>query len=281
MREDVMWGLAAALAVTIVSCAAGDKVPTGSSSSSGAGGSAGAGGGAPQGDAIPKGAVSFYNAPSCPEGWARFDSGKGRVLVPSLAGMPSGTPVGAPLTSGEDRTHTHDVMGTFTLPDVSYVGIAGGGNGGVSEAGDVSFMTTSDPASTGIPYLQLLACKKTVDATPRSTPLPAGMRMFFEGDQCPDGFQQVASTQGRMLVGLPDGAPAEASFGGPPIDPMMTLTHDHDVDADLMTTPHGIALASGCCGGGYAKNGSYTFATKSTAAEPAMPYLALLQCEAK
>jgi len=159
------------------------------------------------------------------------------------------------------------------------VGLAGGGNHGVAQAATVTLATTSDPASVGLPYVQLLACKKTVPAVPRATPLPARMQLFFDDVACPEGWKQVEATQGRFVVGLPKGAPADQTFGGAPLGSMGLVAHAHGNDVALVTAPHGIALASGCCGGGYAANGSYGASQDTDMAEPGVPYVELLQCE--
>jgi hypothetical protein len=282
MREALILAALGASIALGVACAGGDSVDpsstsTASSGSSGSGGDGGGGGGTPAGDSIPAGAVSFFQRTTCPDGWKAYDAGAGRALLPTVGPAPGGTTHGSGLTSGEDRQHTHDVGGTFTLGTTSYVGIASGGNHGVAVDGDVAFKATTAPASSGLPYVQLLACRKADKASPRPTPLPKGMLLFFE-TACPDGWAQASATGGRLLVGLPaSGAPNKA-FGGAPLGPD-PRTHTHGVSATLQTMPHGIALASGCCGGGYAADGSYTSMQASTIADATMPSIELLQCE--
>jgi hypothetical protein len=272
-----------ALAVGISSCAQSSPVTTSSGGGSGGGttSSASGGGNAPGGDAIPPGAVSFFSTTVCPDGWSTFDDAVGRMLLPTVGNAVGGTPYGIPLASGEDRTHTHDVTATFTLPSVSYAGLSGGGNHGVGSEGSRKLAATSDPASTGLPYVQLLVCKKTAPAAPSAAPLPKGMRLFFTGPTCPSGFQQAADTQGLFLVGLPKNAKADASFGGLPQSGANPRTHAHQTTATLTTSSHGIALVSGGLADGYAANGSYMDTEDTTASGAALPYLELLQCEVK
>jgi hypothetical protein len=71
---------------------------------------------------------------------------------------------------------------------------------------------------------------------------------------------------------------AGAKFGGPPLDPGELRGHTHDLAGTLATSPKGIALASGCCAGGYAKNGSYPFSGATASASAAPPYLPLVAC---
>jgi hypothetical protein len=270
------------LCAAVAACATGSSGgATGDSGESGggAGAGAGAGGGGARGDAFPAGAVSFFQVPACPDGWKPHAAAEGRLLLATVGDSAPGTTYGEPLASGEDRAHTHGVGLTFDLGAVSYAGVAGGGNKGVGAAGMVMFNATSEATSTGLPYVQLLACKKIAEPVPASKPLPAGLTMFFDGPSCPDGFKQSAATQGRFIVGLPSKAPADVSFGGPPLPAAEKRKHAHGNTATLATSPHGIALASGCCADGYAKDGMYTATQDADEGETGLPFLSLLHCE--
>jgi hypothetical protein len=277
MREALTL-LALGAAAVIAACATGSSVKstTGSGGSAGHGGS---GGSVPSGDAVPPGAVSFFRPGTCPEGWTPFDAAAGRFLVPTVGNAAGGTPYGIPLASGEDRTHTHDVTGAMTLPPVSFAGIAGEANHGVAVAGPATLATTSDPVSSGLPYVQLLVCKKTTAPAAGTRSLPPKMRLFFDAPACPKDWTQPGATQGRFLVGLPVGAKADITFGGPSHSGLDPRAHAHSNGGELVTTPHGIALASGCCADGYAANGTYPFSADTGEGDVGMPYLELLQCE--
>jgi hypothetical protein len=280
---------AGALAATaLFACAQGSLVtsttgggghPERDAGSDAASDAGGGGGSAPVGDAIPTGAVSYFDGSACPSGWGPHDPGAGRVAVPTLGSALGGAVSGTPLQSGEDRTHTHTLDASFDLPSFSYAGIAGEANHGVAGAGKVALSGSVDPASTGLPYVQLLACKKLAPPVPGASPLPSGLLMFFETTGCPDGWQQPPSTQGRLLVGLPAGAPADLPFGGAPLVDASAPQHTHVTDPLLVTSPHGIALASGCCAGGYAVDGTYQSTQDSGASDPGLPLLTLLQCQ--
>jgi hypothetical protein len=292
MRELLLPGvLGLAIAGGVASCAKGSSgVPFldggegGSSADAGGAGDAGDGGDAgPTGDPLPASAVSFFQGTSCPMGWAPYTVAAGRFLVPTVATAPAGLTYGTPLDAGEDRTHTHNLTATFTLGSTSYVGLSGG-NDGVTSAGAVTMTTTSDPASTGLPYIQLLVCRKNAAAVPVATPLPHGLQMFFDMASCPEGWLQTAATQGRFIVGLPQGAPQDVAFGGLAISSSLDAgidvpTHVHGNTATLTTTSHGIALASGCCAGGYGANGAYPSTMNTDADDTGLPYLELLSCE--
>jgi hypothetical protein len=274
-------------ALTVVSaaaCATGSLVTATTSSSGGrdggaAGGGKGTGGSAPTGDAIPQDAVSFFNGTVCPAGWAAYAPGAGFSLVPTTPDTAGGVPYGAPLASGEDRTHTHTLSATFVIGSTSYVGVAGGNNDGVAAQSSVTMATLSSPASTGLPYVQLMTCKKTDPPVPGPAPLPPHMQMFFDAVACPPGWIQPTTTQGRFLVGLPQGATADQTFGGQPVTSTTAPTHTHGNTATLVTTSHGIALAGGCCAGGYAAAGTYTAMQDTDPSAVGFPFLPLLSCE--
>jgi hypothetical protein len=244
---------------------------------------AGSDAGTGTGDALPASAVSFFLGVGCPKGWAPYMAGDGRFFVPTVATFPPGLTTGTPLVSGEDRKHAHAISASFTLGSTEYVGASGGGNGGVTSAGKVTMMTNSDPVSTGLPYIQLLACRKNAQAVPHSAPLPKGLQMFFDMAACPPGWLQTSATQGRFIVGLPQGAPQDVTFGGPAISSTDAgpdvRTHTHTNTATLDTTSHGIALASGCCASGYGANGSYMSTMDTAAADTGLPTLQILHCE--
>ena len=233
----------------------------------------------PLADSVPTGAVMYFEGSSCPDGWVVFGDGAGRVAAPTTGGAEGGSVRGVPLASGENRTHTHRVSASFSLGAVSYVGVVGSANNGVGAAGDVSVSVTTSAASTGLPYVQLLMCRKTGMAQAHTAAIPTGMMMFFAGARCPAGFSQPAGTQGRLPVGLPAGATNGATFGGEPLGTVTAATHHHAASLAMSTSSYGIALLSGCCGMGYARNGMYTATSATDEVEPAIPTIALLQCQ--
>jgi hypothetical protein len=295
MRQAIIRWASLLIALFCASCATGDTIEaqtmgagsgsTGGNGGSGNGGSGsgssgnGGGGSGSNKDAIPQNGVGFFQVPACPNGWEPFKAAAGRAILPTIGTMPGGATVGEPLTSGEERMHTHEVKATLNLIDISYAGIASGGNTGVAKAGAVSFATTSDAASAGLPYVQLLACKKMAIPEPGVRPLPVGMQLYFDAATCPSGWKQAPATQGRFIIGSPQGAPADVSFGGEPVSSASPRTHRHGNEVAVETTPHGIALAAGCCGSGYAKNMAYSSKEDTETAEAGLPWIELLHCE--
>jgi hypothetical protein len=232
----------------------------------------------PMGDSLLRDTVMFFNAMRCPTGWEPYNELTGRVVVATQMGAMGGEVQGVPLRDAEDRTHTHTINETFLVDAVSYVGIVGGGNSGVASADDPTLMVRSEPASAGLPFVQLLACRKSAEAIARVVPVPSGMMIYVAGASCPSGYSQPAMTAGRAAVATPTGGDNLAAVGASS-DQLASRAHRHGVSAILRTTPHGIALASGCCGMGFGRNGEVTADAPSSEDDAALPSITLLQCQ--
>ncbi|HNN98327.1 MAG TPA: hypothetical protein PKI03_38950, partial [Pseudomonadota bacterium] len=152
-------------------------------------------------------------------------------------------------------------------------------NHGVARAGSYAVSLTASPAPSGLPYLQLLTCRKTGAPNPQKAPPPSGMLLFFSASACPPGWVQPVSSQGRFLVGLPDGAKSGLSFGGPSLTSTESRLHRHSGSGQIRTSSHGIALASGSGAGGYAKDDGYAYQMMSSEGATGLPYVQLLQCQ--
>ncbi|HZS38465.1 MAG TPA: hypothetical protein VFF06_16635 [Polyangia bacterium] len=263
--------LALALALAVAGCAGSSSAPDAAAPDLAP---------LPPGDSLPTNAIAFFHALACPQGWSAYGRAAGRFVVPTpgTGGIADGGVVGAPLAAGDDPAHAHAIDESVTLPSTSFAGVTGCCNNGPAAAGTVGFSVTSATASTNLPYVTLLVCKKSAPPESSALPLPPGMMLFFDADACPDGFSQTAATEGRHLVALPDGGTPGATFGGPPLARGEDRGHSHAVSGALTTTASGVALASGCCGGGYAQSGSYPFAAPTANASSGLPYVHLLQC---
>jgi len=231
----------------------------------------------PLGDGLPVDAVMYFTGTACPRGWAPYTDGVGRVAMPTVSAALVGVQRGTPLGDAEDRVHEHTVAGSFAVPAVTYAGIAGCCNDGLGAAATLPFRATAQAASAGLPYVQLLVCRKA--APPRVALLPAGMMVFFAAGRCPTGFSRPKEPGGHLPVGLPAGGLAGARFGATPPGAGEARSHRHDVAPELTTAARGIALAGGCCAGGYAANGTYRGAWTSSESESGPPTVQLLLCQ--
>lgn len=231
------------------------------------------------GDSLPTGAISLFNRKGCPAGWEPLGAAAGRTLIPTTGDSKPGATRGQPLEDGEDRKHSHTLPVTLNLPAVTYAGVVGEANHGVARASSAPMTVVGDKASTGLPYVQLLVCQKQAAPDLGQRPAPTGTLMFFQTAACPDGWAQAGSTQGRVLIGLPeDGTPGQ-KFGGAALAADEKRTHHHALSGKLKTSSHGIALLSGGAAGGYAKDGEHPYDGKSEEEEAQLPYLQLLQCQ--
>lgn len=230
-------------------------------------------------DSLPAGAVSFFHRKTCPVGWEPFALAQGRTVVPSIGRDPVGNTQGEPLSDREERAHQHMLSGNVSTEAVSYIGIAGEANHGVARSGTYALSLRSEPATAGLPYLQLLICRKSGAPHPKKAPPPTGTLLFFSASACPAGWMQPALTQGRFLVALPDGAQSGLTFGTPSLTTTESRPHRHGAQGSLSTASHGIALASGSGAGGYARDGRYAFTATSDESAVDLPYVQLLQCQ--
>ncbi|MFO0751122.1 MAG: hypothetical protein U1F43_36435 [Myxococcota bacterium] len=224
------------------------------------------------GDGLPTGMVAWFDAAACPAGWVLDQDLVGRSAV-AVAPERVGQSAGSPLASGEDRTHGHAFSGQGTAAATSFAGIVGGGNA-LAASGAVTVSGTAEPASAGIPYVQLLPCAKVSEAV-YGGPAP-DLFGFVATGACPDGWPAAVTGYDRLLVGAPLGGSVEASFGGSSAD---AAPHHHALTATLPTPAHGIALASGCCGGGFASSAGIALDLVSDDASVVFPWRGLLQCQ--
>jgi hypothetical protein len=109
---------------------------------------------------LPSAMLAFFDGAACPAGWTdAADAMTGRMLVGNPSGgAPGATFGGAPLASGEMRTHTHPITGTLALPAHGIALVSGCCAGGYASAGDLAIGATSAVSMADVPYLQLRAC---------------------------------------------------------------------------------------------------------------------------
>jgi hypothetical protein len=267
------------LCVLVLTACASSRggVPTDAQSDGDGGDDAPDGGGGGGGDGFPAGAIAFFLDTQCPSGWSLYDDGVGRTVVPS-SGDDAGTTVGEPLTTNEQRAHHHALQLDVDLSSVSYAGVAGEANHGVAQGGAVNGTTATDDSNALPPYSQLRICEK--HAQPSADP-PPGVIAFFAAAACPAAWTPApAALQGRFLVALPSGGTPAATFGGAPLSSGEVRAHTHAATASLSASAHGIALASGCCAGGYGAAGAHGATATAGAAPVDLPYVQLLACVA-
>lgn len=240
-------------------------------------------------DALPAQSVAFFNLSACPEGWTPFSRADGRLVASLMPGGGNGALVGdTPLSDLENRTHQHKLTASFTTTKKSYVLIGGCCNESLGNAGTYSFTGTTEPASSNLPYTQLLMCQKLELPPEGSESPPSGMLIYSGGFDCPPGYTNNQVLQGRFMIGLPKSGSPGVSFGGPPLKTGQQNTHKHTIDGTVSMPSHDIAGAGGCCADGYAGSDNVTASGATDDFIPGaelseavdLPYIELLQCEA-
>lgn len=114
---------------------------------------------------MPRGTVAFFAGPTtCPEDWGPATYTNGRLVVGAYvsdAGVASDLleTVGDPLADREDRAHAHTFSGTVSLAAQNLSG-ADGSNAAAAATGTVDVAGTTSPATTGLPFVQLMVCEK-------------------------------------------------------------------------------------------------------------------------
>lgn len=112
-------------------------------------------------DDAPRGMLAFVapDVTACPQGWRPAQETSGRLVVGVTDSDAVGKLIGTALTTQEDRTHSHSFQVTADLPYKS-ISAANGGNGQGARAGKYPDDGQSEPAATGLPFVQLLGCVK-------------------------------------------------------------------------------------------------------------------------
>ncbi len=219
-------------------------------------------------DALPAGALAWFNTADCPVGWDAESLANGRTIVPADSDGPGED--GSPLTPGEIRLHSHSIVGTITTGSVSFAGIVSCCNSGLTTAGTWDVTGSADPASSGIPYVQLRGCRKSTAIVYGQA--PTGLVAFVDST-CPNMWSAVLVGIHRYIVGTPNGGTTGATFGG-----TWGSAHSHAISFDIPLASHGIALASGCCGGGFGASGNVAFSSTSAASVSDFPSMRRTAC---
>jgi hypothetical protein len=242
----------------------------------------GAGGGgavSAEGDGMPKDAVSFFDAAGCPDGWLPYGFANGRAIVPTSVGAENRTIGGTVITTDAARPHRHTLASSVTIPGVGFALVDGCCNNSPANKGTFNVAATTSSVETGVPYAFLMVCKKAEEPEPAAAAPPTGMFSYFDLNSCPTGWGNTTDeADGRFVVGLPEGGENGAVFGGAPVADGSLPSHSHSASGSISTSSTGITgVSSG--GGGYAKNGSYSFNTTTSTVAEDFPYIQLLRCK--
>ena len=112
-------------------------------------------------DPIPPDTFTYFGTLSCPSGWSEAITTESRFTV----GLPNGGQPGASFGGGalgalEDRQHTHTFSGSVTLSSQDIAGASGCCAHGYGKNGTYNYSGKTGAATSGLPYVQLLMCRK-------------------------------------------------------------------------------------------------------------------------
>ena len=195
---------------------------------------------------VPEHTVAFFATSACPaaDGWEEYAPARGRTIIPASPSTAAGTPVQQSVTEALSTSgqalgvHSHEVSATVALPSNLglYIMTSGSSYGSLNDP--IALNGTSSDAETGLPYVQLLACRATSAAPGAGAYVkpPVGAHMFRAHSACDLGWQNANvngnDLVGRLLVSLPaSAAGGKAVWGGTPVVPPAVLgSHKHDIN---------------------------------------------------
>jgi len=106
--------------------------------------------------------------------------------------------------------------------------------------------------------------------------IPQGIAHWFRSTTCPDGWQEFASTKGRLIVSVSDGM-----LGGLTVnDALANLedrTHSHEIESQVTLDTKSVS-AIGCCNPDGACHGTYPLNGSTTNDASGMPFVQLVLC---
>lgn len=236
--------------------------------------------------------VAFFNDPACPSNWEPYEKLNKRFVVPAPDNTETGQynqTFGSPLGG-----HSHGVGMKEGAAGANQVGIRLNEIG--MEASEKGFLipardywaknqspvkqiSTKASAADAVPYLELLACRKT-KGRGNIERLSGDLMAFMTALACPDGWREKSSTHGRYLVGLPADQHAKSgtAFGGAPLASGEVRTHHHDVRYSFNWESNPFIGFTGNTNLGFAASGTYDLIGTTQQAEMNMPYVQLRHC---
>ena len=170
----------------------------------------------------------------------------------------------------------------MTVPAVDYAAVDGCCNDNPAPSGVFPLYGTTQPASTNVPYIQMLTCFSEEDSF--EPILPPGA-MFFSPllgcDALKGGWALAAASSGRFVAAMAQGGVPGATFGGDSLLPNATAEAGtaHALQGLFHVGSDDLAILQGCCAQGYAASADVPFAA-TTGPEPAsFPYLMAALCQ--
>ena len=219
----------------------------------------------------------------CPTGWSSFAALDGRLLLLTNNSFQAGDAVGFALADQEDRLHSHAVSGSFTFPSKHLSALTGTNQAGAKSGAQplLPFLNESAPSPSGLPFLQLTACRFSALSLQPPPVLPVGGLALWDPASapsgCPAGSAPVDALGGRALAvgSTPGWALSEGSALHPGASDM---PHAHAFSASISLESTEYVGIGGCCDDETTSSGSHSMTGATSDATLGLPDLTLLAC---
>jgi hypothetical protein len=122
----------------------------------------------------------------------------------------------------------------------------------------------------------LVAIAGPAEGGPMDDGVPSGTIAFFAGGACPAGWQTATTVQGRLVVGVVDGANVGVTVGVPLTD-QEDRQHQHTYATSVTLASDNIAAADGSTDNGAAAQ-LYLIAGTTDMAATGLPFVQVQPC---
>ncbi|MGO4726952.1 MULTISPECIES: hypothetical protein [unclassified Inquilinus] len=241
------------------------------------------------GDEVPVNTIGYFTTQTCPANWSPQTTLNGYFPLPVAPNGPVSSTYNAPgWHVGSFPTHTHPnaTVASFAVQKlgVQYSGIASGAKASTDSV-PVSAQLQANTTDV-LPAVALLVCQKT-QGSGTGSGVPSGISLFYsQANSCPvSTWGPAVGAPGYLILGISGSTSTGAgSFSqglpiGSPLTPGGTNpghTHPISITADL-----GENTTGGTSGTVYyGMGGNYTATGTTSSATIAVPYVALLLCQA-
>lgn len=113
-------------------------------------------------------------------------------------------------------------------------------------------------------------------AAPQPDDAPSGLVAYFPGGKCPAGWNKATFMEGRLAVGVIDGAASGATVGTP-LGDLEDRPHTHDFAANVTLDSATVLAINGGNKDGAAA-GTYTVKGTSSPSVSGLPFLQMQAC---
>jgi hypothetical protein len=240
------------------------------------------------GDQVPVNTIGYFTTQTCPANWSPQTTLNGYFPMPVAPNGPVSTTYNAPgWHVGSFPTHTHPsaTVASFAVQPlgVQYNGIASGAK---ASHNSVPITAQLQANTTDVlPAVALLVCQKT-QGSGTGSGVPSGISLFYsQPNTCPVGsWGPTVGAPGLLLLGisgstsLGPGSFTQGLIIGSSVTPGSNPSHNHPISITANLGNNSTDEQPGS--DYYGQGGDYTANGTTSSATIAVPYVALLLCQA-